>query len=147
MSTRWRCAVCEAVNDGGDTCTACGAKVTQTVVQARPAEATPAPKAAAPEGARAPQPTLGDEAATGIPVRELPRRRLEPDRPDHDPYDVYDLFGLTPADIDAVHDGYERVDTRPRVRVYGCCLPIALGMLLAVLATITLLGNLLLAAL
>ena len=50
-------------------------------------------------------------------------------------------------DIDAAYDGYERVDTRPRVRVYGCCLPIALGMLLAFLATITLLGNLLLAAL
>ena len=33
MSTRWRCAVCEAVNDGGETCAACGAKVTQTVVE------------------------------------------------------------------------------------------------------------------
>ncbi len=148
MSTQWRCAVCEAVNDGGDTCTACGARVTQTVVQARQAEATPVPEGtAAPEGARAPEPTLGNEAATEIPVRELPRRRLEPDRPDHGPYDVYDLLDLTPADIDAAYDGYERIDTRPRVRVYGCCLPIALGMLLAFLATITLLGNLLLAAL
>ena len=148
MSIKWRCAVCEAMNDGGDTCTACGARVTQTVVQARPAETSPVPEAtAAPQGPRAPQPALGDEAATEVPVRELPRRRLEPDRPDDGPYDVYDLFGLTPADIDAAYDGYERVDTRPRVRVYGCCLPIALGMLLAFLATITLLGNLLLAAL
>jgi len=148
MSTKWRCAVCEAVNDGGDTCTACGARVTQTVVQARPAEATPVPEGtAAPEGARAPAPTLGDDAATEVPVRELPRRRLEPDRPDHGPYDVYDLFDLTPADLDATYDGYERVEARPRVRVYGCCLPIALGMLLALLATITLLANLLLAAL
>jgi hypothetical protein len=141
MSTEWRCAVCEAVNDGGDTCTACGARVTQTTVQARRAEATPVP-----EGARAPEPVLGDDA-TEVPVRELPRRRLEPDRPDHGPYDVYDLLDLTPADIDAAYGGYERIDTRPRVRVYGCCLPIALGMLLALLATITLLGNLLLAAL
>jgi hypothetical protein len=101
----------------------------------------------APEGARAPEPALGDDAATEIPVRELPRRRLEPDRPDDGPYDVYDLLHVTPADIDATYDGYERIDTRPRVRVYGCCLPIALGMLLALLATITLLGNLLLAAL
>jgi hypothetical protein len=147
MSTKWRCAVCEAVNDGGDTCTACGARVTQTIVQARRAEATPVPEGrAAPDRARAPEPGLGDDSATEIPVRELPRR-LEPDRPDHGPYDVYDLLDLTPADIDAAYDGYERIDTRPRVRVYGCCLPIALGMLLAFLATFTLLGNLLLAAL
>jgi hypothetical protein len=141
MSTRWRCAVCEAVNEGGDTCAACGAKVTQTVIQPPPTEATPAPKTtAASEG------TVRDEAATEIPVRELPRRgRLEPDRPDDGPYD---LFDLVPAyDPDATYDGYERIDTRPRIRVYGCCLPIALGMLLAFLATVTLLANLLLAAL
>jgi hypothetical protein len=140
MSTRWQCAVCEAINDGGDTCTACGARVTQTVVQPPPAEAAPAPKrTAASEG------TVRDEAATDIPVRELPRRgRLEPDRPDNGPYD---LFDLVPAyDPDATYDGYERIDTRPRVRVYGCCLPIALGMLLAFLATVTLLANLLLAS-
>ena len=139
MSTRWRCAVCEASNDGGDTCAACGARVTQTVIQAPSAEAAPAPKrTAASEG------TVRDEAATDIPVRELPRRgRLEPDRPD----DVYDLFDLAPAyDPDATYDGYERIDTRPRVRVYGCCLPIAVGMLLAFLATVTLLANLLLAS-
>jgi hypothetical protein len=140
MSTRWRCAVCDASNDGGDTCAACGARVTQTVIQAPSAEAAPAPKrTAASEG------TVRDEAATDIPVRELPRRgRLEPDRPD----DVYDLFDLAPAyDPDATYDGYERIDTRPRVRVYGCCLPIAVGMLLAFLATVTLLANLLLASL
>jgi hypothetical protein len=144
MSTRWRCAVCEAINEGGDTCGACGARVIQTAVQAPPAEATPAPKrTAASEG------TVGDEAATDIPVRELPRRgRLEPDRPDDGPYDISDLFDLAPAyDPDATYDGYERIDTRPRVRVYGCCLPIALGMLLAFLATVALLANLLLAAL
>ena len=146
MSTQWRCAVCEAVNDGGDISAACGAQVTQTVVQPpRPAEATPAPKRTpAPEG------TAGDQAATDIPVRELPRRgRLEPDRPDDGPYDIYDLLGLTPAGPEAADDAYtyERVDTRPRVRVYGCCLPIALGMLLAFLAAVTLLGNLLLAGL
>ena len=140
MSTRWRCAVCEAVNDGGDTCAACGARVTQTVMQAPPAEVAPAPnKTAASEG------TARDEAATDIPVRELPRRgRLEPDRPD----DVYDLFDLAPAyDLDPTYDRYERIDTRPRVRVYGCCLPIALGLFLALLATVVFLANLLLAAL
>jgi len=140
MSTPWRCAVCEAVNEGGDTCAACGAKVTRTVAQAPPA----------PERTRAPESGVGDDAATEIPVRELPRRgRLEPDRPDDGPYDVYDLFDVVPAPGPEApyYDGYERIDTRPRVRVYGCCLPIALGMLLAFLATVTLLGNLLLAAL
>ena len=134
MSTRWRCAVCEAVNDGGDTCGACGAKVTQTVIQPTPAEAT-----STPEGA------LGD-VATEIPVRELPRPRPERGTPDNGPNDVYDYFDMPPADADAAYDSYERIEARPRVRVYGCCLPIALGMLLAFLATITLLGNLLLGA-
>jgi hypothetical protein len=143
MSTQWRCAVCEAVNQGGDTCAACGAKVTQTVVQAPPAPM----ETAAPKRTQAPEGRIGDDAATDIPVPELPRRRLEPDRPDDGPYDVYDLFDLVPAaDPDTTYDGEERIDTRPRVRVYGCCLPIALGMLLAFLATITLLANLLLTA-
>jgi hypothetical protein len=142
MSTRWRCAVCEAVNDGGDTCVACGATVTQTVVQAPPAEPPPVPKTTA-----APKGGLSGDAATEIPVGELPRRQPELDRPDDGPYDIYDLFDPVPAaDTDAPYDGYERVDTRPRVRVYGCCLPIALGMLLAFLAAVTLLGNLLLGA-
>jgi hypothetical protein len=144
MSTQWRCAVCEAVNQGGDTCAACGAKVTQTVVQAPPAPR----ETAAPKRTPAPEGRIEDDPATEIPVRELPRGRLEPDRPDDAPYDVYDLFDLVPAsEPDAPYDGYERIDTRPRVRVYGCCLPIALAMLLALLATITVLGNLLLAAL
>jgi hypothetical protein len=143
MSTQWRCAVCEAVNDGGDACAACGAKVTQTVVQAPPAPR----ETAAPKRTPAPEGRIGDDAAE-IPVRELPRRRLEPDRPDDGPYDVYDLFDLIPApEPIGPYDRYEHIDTRPRVRVYGCCLPIALGILLALLATVTLLGNLLLAAL
>jgi hypothetical protein len=143
MSTQWRCAVCEAVNDGGDACAACGAKVTQTVVQAPPAPR----ETAAPKRTPAPEGRIGDDAAE-IPVRELPGRRLEPDRPDDGPYDVYDLFDLVPApEPNGPYDGYERIDTRPRVRVYGCCLPIALGILLALLATVMLLGNLLLAAL
>jgi hypothetical protein len=137
MSTRWRCAVCEAMNDGGDTCAACGATVTQTV-QAPPAEPSPVPKPTAARKGR-----LVDDAATEIPVRELPRRQLEPDRPDDGPHDVYDLFDLVPAaKTDAPYDGYEPIDTRPRVRVYGCCLPIALGMLLAFLSSVALLVNL-----
>jgi hypothetical protein len=144
MSTPWRCAVCEAVNDGGDTCAACGAKVTQTVLQTPPAQPPPVR-----ERATAPETGPGDDAATEIPVRELPRRgRLEPDRPDDGPYEVYDLFDvISPAETDPAYGTYEPIDTRPRVRVYGCCLPIALAILLVVLTVAALLGNLLLAAL
>jgi hypothetical protein len=132
MSTQWRCAVCDAVNDGGDTCAACGATVTQTVVRAPPAEAPSTPE-------RAPD----DNDASEIPVRELPRRRPETEPPGDGPYDIYDLFDMVPpAETDATYDSYEPIDTRPRVRVYGCCLPIALGGLLAFLATAALLVNL-----
>jgi hypothetical protein len=144
MSTPWRCAACEAVNRGGDTCAACGATVTRTVVQAPPAPR----RAAAPERTQAPKRRTGDDATTDIPVWDLPRRRLEPDRPDDGPYDVSDLFDLvSAAEPDTAYDGYERIDTRPRVRVYGCCLPIALGMMLAFLATVTLITDVLLGAL
>jgi hypothetical protein len=144
MSTPWRCAVCEAVNQGGDTCAACGARVTQTVVQAPPARA---PEAPAPRRPPAPARRRDEDAATDVPVRELPRGRLVRDRPD-DPYDVYDLFDLVPvAEPGPGYERYERIDTRPRVRVYGCCLPIALGILVALVATVTLVGNLLLGAL
>ena len=132
MSMRWRCAICEAVNDGGETCAACGAKVTQTVVQPIPAEAPSPPE-------RAPS----EIDATEIPVRELPRRRPEPEATGDVPYDIYDLVDMVPAaETDATYDTYEPIDTRPRVRVYGCCLPIALGGLLAFLATAALLVNL-----
>ena len=132
MSTRWRCAICEAVNDGGETCAACGAKVAQTVVQPKPAETLSTPERA---------PSKND--ATEIPVRDLPRRRPETEPPGDDPYDIYDVFDMVPpAETDATHDSYEPIDTRPRVRVYGCCLPITLAMLLAFLATAALLVNL-----
>ena len=49
---------------------------------------------------------------------------------------------VPPAETDATYDSYEPIDTRPRVRVYGCCLPITLGILLAFLATAVLLVNL-----
>ena len=131
MSTRWRCAICEAVNEGGEICAACGAKVTQTVVQPKPAEQPSAPE-------RSP----GEQEATEIPVRELPRRP-EGEQPADGPYDIFDLFDTVPAaETDATYDTYEPVDTRPRVRVYGCCLPIALGGLLAFLATAALVVNL-----
>jgi hypothetical protein len=132
MTIRWRCAICEAMNDGGESCAACGAKVTQTVVLPTPAEAPSTPE-------RAP----GDNDATEIPVRELPRRRPQTEPPGDDPYDIYDVFDMVPpAETDATYDSYEPIDTRPRVRVYGCCLPITLGILLAFLATAVLLVNL-----
>jgi hypothetical protein len=132
MSTRWRCAICEAMNDGGETCAACGAKVTQTVVQPTAAEAS-----STPERARS------EDVGTEIPVRELPHRRPESEPLGDGPYDIYDVFDVVPAaDSDATYESYERIDTRPRVRVYGCCLPIALSMLLTFLGAVAVLVNL-----
>jgi hypothetical protein len=120
------------MNDGGESCAACGAKVTQTVVQPTPAKAPSTPERAS-----------GDNDATEIPVREIPRRRPRTEPPGDDPYDLYDVFDMVPpAETDATYDSYEPIDTRPRVRVYGCCLPITLGILLAFLATAVLLVNL-----
>jgi hypothetical protein len=121
------------MNDGGEACAACGAKVTQTVVQPTAAEVPPTPER--------PQ---GEDVGTEIPVQELPRRRpeIEP-AGDDGPYDIYDVFDMAPAArTDASYDSYERIDTRPRVRVYGCCLPITLSMLLAFLGAVALLVNL-----
>jgi hypothetical protein len=132
MSTRWRCAICEAVNDGGETCAACGAKVTQTVVQPMPAEAPSPPE-------RAPS----ENEATEIRVRELPPRRPETEPPGDVFYDIYDVFDMPPpAETATTYESYEPIDTRPRVRVYGCCLPITLGILLVFLATAALVVNL-----
>jgi hypothetical protein len=46
--TAWKCAVCETVNDGGRTCSACGAPLTRrsaaaTAVRSRIAPAPPPP--------------------------------------------------------------------------------------------------------
>jgi hypothetical protein len=87
MSTRWRCAVCEAVNDGGDTCTACEPPSPRRSCNLHQPRRRPTP---VPEGMAGPEERLGDQAATEIPVRELPRRRLELDRSNDGPYDVHD---------------------------------------------------------
>jgi hypothetical protein len=134
MSTPWQCAVCEAINDGGDTCSACGATVVRRATRATPIAKTPAPET----------PTREDRE-TEVPVRELPVREPAIERTFDPGDDLYDYFGVEgPADAD---DRYEVIDTRPRVRVYGCCLPIALGMLLALLGAVTLLANLFIGAL
>ena len=53
MNALWQCAVCETVNNGGRSCTACGAAMTRrsaavTAVRSRIAQAPPPPPAAAP---------------------------------------------------------------------------------------------------
>lgn len=137
MSTQWRCAICEAVNNGGETCVACGAQVTRTVIQSTPAKQTSALER-----------RVREESATEIPVRELPLRKPGRDTADDAPYSIHDFFEVIPtAETDTTYDSYERIDARPRVRVYGCCLPIALGMLLAFLSAVTILGNLVIGAL
>ena len=53
MNALWQCAVCETVNNGGRSCTACGAAMTRrsaavTAVRSRIAQAPPPPPADAP---------------------------------------------------------------------------------------------------
>ncbi|MCU1617840.1 MAG: hypothetical protein JWO98_5380 [Frankiales bacterium] len=53
MNALWQCAVCETVNNGGQSCTACGAALTRrsaavTAVRSRLAQAPPPAPAAAP---------------------------------------------------------------------------------------------------
>ncbi len=137
MSTRWQCAVCEASNDGGDTCSVCGATVVKTTTRVPSAPRRPARK-----------PPVQEQDDTSVPVRELPVR--EPARAVAYPagFDIYDYFMVEDPAI--ARDRYaelERYAARPRVRVYGCCLPITLGFLLGLIGTIMVLANLLTGAL
>jgi hypothetical protein len=137
MSTRWQCAVCEASNDGGDSCSVCGATVVRTTTRVPPAPKPPARK-----------PPVQEQDNTSVPVRELPVR--EPAREIAYPagYDIYDYFMVEdPAVARDRYAEFERYEARPRVRVYGCCLPIALGMLLALVVAVVLVGNLVIGAL
>ena len=132
MRRRWQCAVCEASNDGGDSCSVCGATVVQTTTRVPPAPKPPVPKS-----------PVQEQDDTSVPVRELPVREpaSEVAYPAGD--DIYDYFIVDdPAVADDRYAELEGYEARPRVRVYGCCLPIALGMLLALLVAVVLVGNL-----
>ena len=132
MSTRWQCAVCEASNDGGDSCSVCGATVVRTTTRVPPAPTPPVRK-----------PPVQEQDDTSVPVREPASKIAYPAG-----YDIYDYFMV--EDPAVARDRYaelERYEARPRVRVYGCCLPIALGMLLALLVAVVLVGNLVIGAL
>jgi hypothetical protein len=132
VSTCWQCAVCEASNDGGDSCSVCGATVVKTTTRVPPAPKPPARK-----------PPVQEQDDTSVPVREPASKIAYPAG-----YDIYDYFMV--EDPAVARDRYaelERYEARPRVRVYGCCLPIALGMLLALLVAVVLVGNLVIGAL
>jgi hypothetical protein len=137
MSTQWECAVCESINDAGDTCSVCGATVVQTATRA-----TPVPETSGPDQA------VQEERETDVPVRELPVREPASETSYSDGYDLYDYF--TVEDTVEADDRYARsesLEVRPRVRVYGCCLPITLGMLLVFIGAATFLGKLVIQAL
>jgi hypothetical protein len=137
MSTRWQCAVCEASNDGGDTCSVCGATVVKTTTRVPSVPKRPAHKL--------PVQTQDD---TSVPVRELPVREPESEVAYPAGYDIYDYFIFDdPAVADDRYTELERYEARPRVRVYGCCLPITLGLLLGLIGTVMLLANLLIGVL
>lgn len=69
MTATWRCAVCEAVNHGGRTCSACGADLTRrsTVVTATRARLVPTPPPPPPP---APLPAPVRRAINRDPVEE-----------------------------------------------------------------------------
>jgi hypothetical protein len=137
MSTRWQCAVCEASNDGGDSCSVCGATVVRTTTRVPPAPKPPARK-----------PPVQEQDDTSVPVRELPVREPASKIANPAGYDIYDYFLVEhPAVAEERYAELEGYEARPRVRVYGCCLPIALGMLLALLVAVVLVGNLVIGAL
>jgi hypothetical protein len=132
MSTRWQCAVCEASNDGGDSCSVCGATVVQTTTRVPPAPKPPVRK-----------PPVQEQDDTSVPVRELPVREPASEVAYPAGFDIYDYFVV--EDPAVARDRYAELEgyaARPRVRVYGCCLPISLGLLLAVIGTVMALANL-----
>jgi hypothetical protein len=137
MSTRWQCAVCEASNDGGDTCSVCGATVVKTTTRVPSVPKRPAHK-----------PSVQTQDDTSVPVRELPVREPASEAAHPAGFDIYDYFMV--EDPAVARDRYtelERYEAHPRVRVYGCCLPITLGLLLGLIGTVMLLANLLIGAL
>lgn len=137
MSTRWQCAVCEASNDGGDTCSVCGATVVKTTTRVPPAPKPPPRK-----------PSVQEQDDTSIPARKPPIREPASEVAYPAGFDIYDYFMV--EDPAVARDRYaelERYEAPPRVRVYGCCLPITLGLLLALISTVMLLANLLIGAL
>ena len=132
MSTRWQCAVCEASNDGGESCSVCGATVVQTTTRVPPAPKAPVRK-----------PPVQEQDDTSVPVRELPPREPPSEVIHPGGYDIYDYFIV--EDPAVARDRYaelERYEARPRVRVYGCCLPVTLGLLVAVIGAVMALANL-----
>ena len=132
MSTRWQCAVCEASNDGGDTCSVCGATVVKTTTR------VPPPQSRQPASPRS-------RSRTTPASRPVSRQSVSPRArsPTRLAIDIYDYFMV--EDPAVARDRYaelERYEARPRVRVYGCCLPITLGLLLALIGAVMLLANL-----
>jgi hypothetical protein len=98
MSTVWRCSVCEAVNQGGRECAACGAVMTR-----RSAAATTI------RGRVAPVPPLPDPAQPLPPPVERAINR-EPVVEEDWPYDDENSFRMIPTP-----GGYIMVST-PRSR-------------------------------
>lgn len=70
MSGTWRCAVCEAVNHGGRTCSACGAALTRRSTVATAARARLAPSPPPPPPAPAPLPAPVRRAITATRCRK-----------------------------------------------------------------------------
>jgi hypothetical protein len=94
------------------------------------------------------KPPVQEQDDTSVPTREPSIREPASKIAYPAGYDIYDYFLVEdPAVAEERYAALEGYEARPRVRVYGCCLPIALGMLLAFLVAVVLVGNLVIGAL
>src|SRR4030095_13872646 len=110
----------------------CGPTAVKTTPRVPPSPKPPAHK-----------PPVQEQDDTSVPVRELPVREPASKIAYPAGYDIYDYFIVDdPAVTDDRYAELEGYEARPRVRVYGCCLPITLGLLLALIGTVMVLANL-----
>jgi hypothetical protein len=123
VSDHWRCAVCEGVNDGGEVCSTCGAPRSRTTEAAARREPEPEPE---------PGPAPADQGPSRYDDRYADGERLGDDEQlrYNDPFGYDEPLRyedeVVYEDDPPAGEAYEA--GRPRVRVYGCCLPGCLAM-------------------
>jgi hypothetical protein len=124
----WRCAVCEGVNDGGEVCSTCGAPRSRTDEAAEEAarrepEPEPEPQPAPPD----PAPSRSGDRYTDDDQAGYADERVRY----NDPFGFDEPLRYEDEVVyedDPSLDEADERSGRPRVRVYGCCLPGCLAM-------------------
>ena len=98
MNALWRCGVCETVNHGGTTCSACGASLTRRSTVATVARARLAPPPPPPPPPPAPLPEPVRRAINREPVPEEEWAAYEESRVDMLPFPGGCLFTVRPRE-------------------------------------------------